>query len=113
MSPSSAGRSSQGGAQRFFEAQRLELLRDDAVTEKKMFGTTALCIHGKVLMFPWKENLVLKLPEERAATLVDSKSGELFDPGHGRTSKAWIAVFPSAKRQWRGLVAAAREFVEG
>lgn len=97
-----AGRSTQSGVQRFFEAQRAELLRDKAVTEKKMFGTTALCVSGKVFMFPWKDKLVLKLPEERVATLVASKSGELFDPGHCRTSKTWVAVSPSARRQWQG-----------
>lgn len=108
-----AGRSTQTGVQRFFEAQRAELLRDKAVTEKKMFGTTALCIRGKVFMFPWKQNLVLKLREERVTALIASKSGELFDPGHGRTSKTWVAVFPKARRQWQRLMVAARGFVGG
>jgi hypothetical protein len=98
--------------QRFYEGRRAELLRQKAVTEKTMFGTTALCIQGKVFMFPWNENLVLQLPEERVKKLLTSKSGELFDPGHGRTSKTWVAVFPSAKRQWPKLIEAARKFVE-
>jgi hypothetical protein len=104
---------SQGYVERFYETHRAELLGEKAVTEKKMFGTTALCTHGKVFMFPWKESLVLKLPEERVNKLLASKSGELFDPGHGRKSKTWVAVFPSAKRQWPQLIAAARQFVEG
>jgi hypothetical protein len=103
----------QGYVQRFYEVRRAELLGDKTVTEKKMFGTTALCIKGKVFMFPWKESLVLKLPEETVNTLLTSKSGELFDPGHGRKSKTWVAVFPTAKRRWPKLVAAARQFVGG
>jgi hypothetical protein len=104
-------KSPSGDAETYYEARRAQLLRDNAVTEKKMFGTTALCIHGKVFMFPWRANLVLKLPEKEVDKLLASKSGELFDPGHGRTSKTWIAVFPSAERQWTKLVETARQFV--
>jgi hypothetical protein len=101
----------QSYVERFYETRRAELLGEKGVTEKKMFGTTALCTNGKVFMFPWKENLVLKLPEETVNRLLTSKSGELFDPGHGRKSKTWVAVFPTAKRRWPKLVAAARQFV--
>ena len=66
---------------------------------------------GEGLHFPWRDNLVLKLPENEVDKLLASKSGELFDPGHGRTSKTWIAVFPSAERQWTKLVKTARQFV--
>jgi hypothetical protein len=72
-------KSSQGYVERFYEARRAELLDEKDVTEKKMFGTTALCTHDKVFMFPWKETLVLKLPEETVNKLLTSKSGELFD----------------------------------
>jgi hypothetical protein len=108
----SAGRSSSADVQKFFGLQRANLLREKAITEKRMFGTTALCVKRKVFMFPWKENLVLKLPEERVNKLLASQNGELFDPGHVRTSKTWVAVFPSARRQWPQLVTAARDFVE-
>jgi hypothetical protein len=67
----------------FYEQRRTELLRDELVTEKRMFGTTALCAQGKVFMFPWRQNMVFKLPADRVAELIAAKSGELFDPGHG------------------------------
>jgi hypothetical protein len=95
----------------FYDKQRTTLLRRRDVTEKKMFGTTALCVRGKVFMFSWKENLVLKLPEEHVGRLLHAKRGEYFDPGHGRISKTWVAVFPVAKRQWPVLAEVAREFV--
>ncbi|HEY3208278.1 MAG TPA: TfoX/Sxy family protein [Actinomycetota bacterium] len=104
--------SSPSDVQRFFELQRTKLLREKDITEKRMFGTTALCVHGKVFMFPWKENLVLKLPEERVSRLLASQNGEHFDPGHGRTSRTWVAVLPKAKRQWSQLATAARQFVD-
>jgi|SRR5918992_4125610 hypothetical protein len=99
--------------QRFYESLRAELLAKKAVTEKKMFGTAALCSNGKVFMFPWKETLVLKLPEDTVNKLVTTNQGQLFDPGHGRKSKTWVAVFPTAKRQWPKLVGTARQFVGG
>jgi TfoX N-terminal domain len=95
----------------FYELRRRELLDDPTVTEKRMFGTVALFVSGKVFMLPWKGNLVLKLPPERVQAIVDGKRGEYFDPGHGRTSKTWVAVYPSAKREWPPLAADARLFV--
>lgn len=107
-----AGKSAPSDARAFYEKRKVDLLRQSAVSEKKMFGTTALCVGGKVFVFPWKENLVFKLPEERVQEIVASKRGEYFDPGHGRTSKTWVAVFPTAKRQWHDLAEDARAFVE-
>jgi TfoX N-terminal domain len=98
-------------AQGFFGRQRPVLLREKGITEKSMFGTAALCINGKVFMFAWKGQLVLKLPEDHVGKLLASMDGKLFDPGHGRTSKTWIALFPSSKRRWPKLVESAREFV--
>ena len=43
-------KSPSGDAQTYYEARRTQLLRDKSVTEKKMFGTTALCIQGKVFI---------------------------------------------------------------
>jgi hypothetical protein len=37
-------------AGRFYQSQRAALLGDASITEKKMFGTTALCVGGKVFM---------------------------------------------------------------
>ncbi len=96
----------------FYEKRREAMLRQKAVSEKKMFGTTALCVGGKVFVFPWKKNLVFKLPEERVQQIIAAKKGEYFDPGHGRTSKTWVAVYPNAKRQWSKLIEDARTFVE-
>jgi TfoX/Sxy family transcriptional regulator of competence genes len=97
----------------FYGAQRAALLEDPNITEKKMFGTTALCIGGKVFMFPWKDTLVLKLPADVVEDLVSSGKGELFDPGHGRKSKTWAAIYSVASDRWSQLAATAREFVAG
>ncbi len=64
---------SAGTAKGFYDSQRSKLLPEKSVTEKTMFGTTALCIGGKVFMFPWRETLVLKLPAESVERLVAPK----------------------------------------
>jgi hypothetical protein len=97
----------------FYERQRSALISDSAITEKKMFGTSALCTGGKVFMFPWKDRLVFKLPAALVDELVTAGHAELFDPGHGRTSKTWAAVFGSARDHWSRLAREARAFVEG
>jgi TfoX/Sxy family transcriptional regulator of competence genes len=97
----------------FYGGQRSALLEDPNITERKIFGTTALCTGGKVFMFPWKDTLVLKLPADVVEELVASGKGELFDPGHGRTSKTWAAIYSVASDRWSQLAVTAREFVAG
>ena len=98
-------------ATRFYDSQRERLLGDPSISEKKMFGTTAMCVDGKVFMFAWKDVLVLKIPADRVEALVAAGDGELFDPGHGRTSKTWVALYPTAGGQWERLADEARAFV--
>lgn len=86
-------------------------LKQSGVAEKKMFGTTALTNKGKVFAFPWKGNLVVKLPKEQVAEIVASKKGKYFDPGHGRTSKEWVEVYTTAQKQWLDIARAAKEYV--
>ena len=54
--------------------------------------------------------LVVKLPKDRAASLVASGVGKPFDPGKGRLMKEWLTV-TSAKASWTSLVKEAHEFV--
>jgi TfoX N-terminal domain len=100
-------------ADRFYQSQRAALLGDASITEKKMFGTTALCAGGKVFMFPWRDTLVVKIPASQVDELIAAAHAKRFDPGHGRTSATWAAVFASASDQWPRLAQEARAFVEG
>lgn len=104
-------KSSTTDAQTFFDTHKKKLLAEKDIIEKKMFGTIALCVKGKVFMFPWKNALVFKLPENKVEDIIASKKGKYFDPGHGRTSKTWVAMFPNSKSQWPNLVRIAKEYV--
>jgi Rieske Fe-S protein len=108
---SSAKPSPKSDIQAFFDRLKNKLSAEQGITEKKMFGTTALCVKGKVFVFPWKGTLVFKLPAERVAEIIAAKKGNYFDPGHGRTSKEWVAVKPLPPREWSKLVQEAKEFV--
>jgi TfoX/Sxy family transcriptional regulator of competence genes len=99
--------------ERFYQAQRAALLGDASITQKKMFGTMALCVGGKVFMFPWRGALVVKIPAAQVDELIAAGHAELFDPGHGRTSATWAAVFADASEQWPHLAEQARSFVAG
>jgi hypothetical protein len=101
----------ESAAAAFYRQQRAALREDAAISEKRMFGTTALCVAGKVFLFPWKDMLVLKLPAPRVDDLVARGDATLFDPGHGRTSKTWVAVSAAAGDSWPQLALDARAFV--
>jgi TfoX/Sxy family transcriptional regulator of competence genes len=99
--------------ERFYQSQRAALLGDASITQKKMFGTTALCVGGKVFMFPWRDRLVVKIPAAQVDGLIAAGQAERFDPGHGRTGATWAAVFASASERWPDLARQARAFVQG
>jgi hypothetical protein len=45
--------------------------------------------------FSSKDNLVVKLPQERVDALVASGKGKRHDPGRGRVQREWLAVKPT------------------
>jgi TfoX/Sxy family transcriptional regulator of competence genes len=111
--PSSKPAAAPGSAALFYAEHRMALLGDPAVTEKKMFGTTALCADGKVFLFPWRDALVVKIPAALVQELVAARAAEQFDPGHGRPGKTRAAVHASASDRWPELAQAARAFAAG
>jgi hypothetical protein len=85
--------------------------RDKQVTRSKMFGSLGLKVNGKVFVVFYKERFVAKLPAERVAALIAKGGAEYFDPGHGRTSKEWIAM-AGASSSWIDLAKEAYGFVK-
>jgi TfoX/Sxy family transcriptional regulator of competence genes len=79
---------------------------DSKVTKGRMFGSDGLKVAGKVFAMEIKERLVVKLSAERAGQLVNDGTAEVFDPGHGRPMKQWVAVAAGRQADW---VALARE----
>ncbi|MDX6333020.1 MAG: hypothetical protein QOG05_360 [Streptosporangiaceae bacterium] len=98
---------------RFYQSQRAALTGDASITETKMFGTTALCVGGKVAMFCWRDTLLVKVPAPQVDELIAAAHAKRFDPGHGRTSATWVAVFASTSDRWPRLAQEARAFAGG
>lgn len=94
-----------------FSAILAQELTDPEVSTSRMFGTECLKVVGKVYAMEFKGTLVVKLTKARAAQMVASGVAQVFDPGHGRPMKQWIAVAPDAGLDWAGLIVEAKSVV--
>ena len=95
-----------------FETIAAGLLTEPDIARSRMFGSTALAYAGKVFAMKVKGDLVVKLDAAEAAKLVADGTARVFDPGHGRPMKQWIAVGAEQGGQWNELVAAALAWVK-
>jgi hypothetical protein len=78
----------------------------------RKFGSNGLKAGDKLFALFTQGTLVVKLPKERVAELVDAKLGTPFDPGHGRLMKEWLTVV-SPKASWKDLTLEAFAYVSG
>ncbi|HET9410664.1 MAG TPA: hypothetical protein VFO75_02160 [Candidatus Dormibacteraeota bacterium] len=77
----------------------------------KGFGSTGLKVDGKLFaLVSSRDQFVLKLPKTRVQALVADGAGVLWDPGHGRLMREWIALNGHEER-WLDLAREARAFV--
>jgi hypothetical protein len=85
--------------------------RDREVGLGRMFSSkSVLNVKGKIFAMFVRGKFVAKLPKARVSELVDGGSGELFDPGHGRLMKEWVAIADDSL-PWVELAREARAFV--
>ena len=79
---------------------------------KKGFGSSALCIHGKIFaMVTTQGRFTLKLPKKRVGALVASGAGTRFEPRPGRPMKEWLSLDAASDLDWRTLAEEALQFV--
>lgn len=84
-----------------------------AVGEGKGFGSGGLKVDGKLFaLMSSRGQFVVKLPKQRVGELVAQAKGELFDPGHGRLMREWVAMH-GHEAEWPALAREARKFVGG
>lgn len=78
-------------------------LPDDVDVERRqMFGYPAAFVGGNMATGLFKEQLIVRLPEERRATLLAEPGSLTFEPMPGRAMKEYVVVSPA-------LVSDARE----
>lgn len=71
---------------------------EPSVEASRMFGSDAIKVHGKVFAMHVKGCLVVKLSRPRAEELINASVASVFDPGHGRPMKQWVAIGP--EHEW-------------
>jgi TfoX/Sxy family transcriptional regulator of competence genes len=81
------------------------------VETSRMFGSQGLKTGGKVFAMEVKGALVVKLGKAHAEELVGGGEASLFDPGHGRPMKQWIAVPAASRLSWGELAEEAFDLV--
>ena len=76
-----------------------------------MMASLGLKVGGKIFAMLVRGHLVVKLPRERVAALVDAGLGEQFDPRRdGRLMKEWL-VIAGDEPPWVEIAREAHAFV--
>lgn len=96
-----------------FEAVAARLVAENpGLSQARMFASTGLRAEsGKFAGFARGDDLVLKLPADRVAELLESGEGEIFDAGRGRPMKEWVVLHPADETELERYLLEAREFV--
>ena len=80
------------------------------VPGRRRFGSEALKVDGKIFAMLRDGRLVLKLPPDRVAALIEAGAGVPFTAGKSRPMRGWVMVDPDGG-DWIGLARAARGWV--
>jgi hypothetical protein len=80
---------------------------------RRGFGSDALTVFGRIFAMVSGSRLVLKLPANRVAELIELGDGVPFDAGKGRPMREWVALTEQSSRRWSTLAAEACQFVGG
>lgn len=84
---------------------------EPGVDEGTGFGTNpGLRVGGKIFAMIVRDELVVKLPAERCAELVDDGAGTLFQIGR-RQMREWVSVGTDRQHDWPALASEALAFV--
>ena len=91
-----------------------DLLYDPAVGRSTMMGFPCVRRAGQFFgsFDPTTGALVVKLPRERVAEVVESGAGDPFAP-NGRTFREWVSMPDPHREVWRETLREALEFVTG
>ena len=77
------------------EAFDAALPSDPDIERRQMFGYPAAFVGGNMATGLFKEQLIVRLPEERRATLLAEPGSAPFEPMPGRPMKEYVVVSPA------------------
>ncbi len=87
--------------QELYDEAALELQRrnpdivDEVRDGSRGFSSNASKTDGRIFAMIVKDELVVKLPQQRADELIEIGAGRRFDPGSGRLMKQWVSLTPA------------------
>ena len=109
-----ARRAQRAASQEIFDSLAIEYLQHCDVSQGPMFGSQGLMRNGKFFAFVGRAgDMVLKLPESRAAALVAAGEASAVRAGRNAT-REWVSVpRPAGKtRRWSELLSEAYSYAQ-
>jgi hypothetical protein len=108
---SSPGQSGGGDARALYDTLTDDLLYDPAIGRATMMGYPCVRLAGRFLAsYDDKAgSLVVKVPHDRVAELVENGSGDPFAPA-GRVFREWVSIPTVDYTLWHTLLAEAVDF---
>jgi hypothetical protein len=95
-----------------FDAIVEPFLGDPRVTRGTGFGSSpSRRVDGRIFAMLVRGELVVKLPRQRVAELVEAGTARWFDAGKGRPMREWASIGVVHAGAWPELVTEAYEFV--
>lgn len=95
-----------------FEAIVEPFSGDPRVTRGTGFGSSpGARVDGRIFAMLVHGELVVKLPRQRVAELVEAGTARWFDAGKGRPMREWASISVAQAGNWPELVVEAYEFV--
>jgi TfoX/Sxy family transcriptional regulator of competence genes len=79
-------------------------------TSRRKFGSNGLKVRGKIFAMLSRDQLVVKLPEQRVTALVDSGDGQRMVSGGAREMKEWLVLDEGSQQDWLVLAREACNF---
>jgi hypothetical protein len=100
-----------GDARDLYDELTDDLLYDPAIGRATMMGYPCVRLAGKFLACYDDKNrcLVVKLPRETVAELIESGTGEMFAPA-GRVFREWVSIPTIDRDLWQQVLAEAVDF---
>ncbi len=95
-----------------FEDLREGFVDIPGVSDGRMFQSDGLTYGGKVFAALSKGQLLVKLPADRVAALIDDGVGLPFDANKGRPMREWMLVPMAEHSQWPPIAAEALSFAQ-
>ena len=96
-----------------FAAVATDLLREPGVEEGTGFGKQpGLRVGGKIFAMLVRDALVVKLPAERSAAVIEAGGARSFKIGK-RQMREWVSVDPEGPHDWAALAREAHAFLRG